>query len=561
MKQADRDRSQALPKSLAVGIPPTGGWKETFLQYAGIPRLRLAGIEEGIHRGIRVFLWNQEDRFFDRADGNGERIAVITENGFLKRLFALAGSEKEGHSFRVADGGPFSERSFYIHAPCEILSGLASGHGACRDADGRAIGNSGIILEERKNILFLSVPWNLLNEQMGARWEFRPFYSPYIGKHFAETGPAIDFGALRRLFLELLLHAFRHVGLPLVRLRHPFVEKPAFSFRVDADGFSEESTESVLRISERTGNATFSWFVDVQGWGRNLGRVRDLVAHNQEVELHCYHHMTYRRESVNRVNLKRGFRKLERYGIRPRGVGSPYGFWFAGYQEAVRKFGCEYSSEFAFNVDDVPCFPYNRSDYPLQIPVHPGSVGVFEKVPFSRQEMFVHLRGTMEKAIRDCGCALLCDHPIGRIERYEKEFIGLFGDLISDGCGCVPLSAYAKKARAFLLEDVDPVAVGPNLRIQGTGAGGCGLEIILPKDAAFEVGSGRPFAVRRDLEQVRDTYEPPRRAEIERFLREHGKDQTLTNLTLLQWYRGLAKHRFFLLRREAREYVLRVMRQ
>lgn len=557
MTQTERGVPPALPRSLAVGIPPTGGWKETFLQYAGIPRVRLTGIEEGMNRGIRVFLWNEEDPFFGRADGNGERIAVITENGFLKRLSALTGTEKEGHSFRVEGGGPFSERSFYIHAPCEILSGTASGYGACRDADGRAIGNSGIILEERKNILFLSVPWNLLNEQMGARWEFRPFYSPYVGKHFAETGPAIDFGALRRLFLELLLHAFRHVGLPLVRLRHPFAEKPAFSFRVDADGFTGESTESVLRISERTGNATFSWFIDVQGWGRNLGRIRDLVARNQEVELHCYHHMTYRRESVNRANLNRGFRKLERYGIRPRGVGSPYGFWFEGYQEAVRRFGCEYSSEFAFNVDDVPCFPYNRSDYPLQIPVHPGSIGVFEKVPFSREEMLVHLRGTMEKAIRDCGCALLCDHPIGRIERYEDDFIELFKDLIGNGRRCVPMSAYAEETRAFLLEDFQPIAVGRNLRVEGAGRAGCGLEIILPAGAAFEVDSRPPLVARSDLEQVRDTYEPPPKAQFERFLAKHGKDQTLTNLTLMQWYRGLARHRLARLRREGREFLRR----
>ncbi len=362
-----------------MGIPPTGGWKETFVQYSGIPRIKLSCIQEGVEKGIRVFLWNQEDLFFGRTDR--ENIVVITENGFLKKLLNLEGTEKNSYSFRVASG-PFSERSFYIHIPCEILSNLSSGPGTCHDSEERGIENSGIILHEWKHILFVSVPWNLLDVEMGARGEFRPFYSPFAGKHFAETGPAIDFGALRRLFQELVLHAFRHIGLPLVKLRHPFLEKPAFSFRIDADGFSRESTDSVLRIAKGIGNAPFSWFIDVQGWGKNIRRVKDLIACHQEVELHCYHHMTYKRESVNRVNLKRGVRKLKRHGIRPRGVGSPYGFWFQGYQEAVRKFGFEYSSELAFNSDDVPSFPYNDGTYPLQIPVHVGSIGVFEKVPF-----------------------------------------------------------------------------------------------------------------------------------------------------------------------------------
>ena len=473
-----------------MGIPQTGGWKETFLQYAGIPRIKLSCIQEGVEQGVRVFLWNREDPFFSKPDG--ERIAVITENGFLKTLLNLEGTEKDSCSFRITNGS-FSERSFYIHAPCEVLSGLSSGPGTCRDSEGRGIENSGISLHERKNILFVSVPWNLLDREMAAPGEFRPFYSPSTGKHFAETGPFLDYGALRRLSQELVLYAFRHLGLPLVKLRYPFSEKPAFSFRVDADGFSHESTDSVLRIAKELGNAPFSWFIDVQGWGKNIRRVKDLLACHQEVELHCYHHMTYKRKSVNRSNLKRGVRTLKRHGVSPRGVGSPYGFWFRGYQEAIRKFGFEYSSESAFNSDDVPCFPYNNSAYPLQVPVHVGSVGVFEKVPFSREEIFAHLRGTVEKAIRDCGCALLVDHPLGRIEKYEAEFIGLFRDLLEKGYRCVPVSEVAEQARSFLLQEFHPVVEGRTLLIEGPSDGSWRFEVILPQGGAVRGGGWREF--------------------------------------------------------------------
>jgi len=548
-----RDASGSAKRSLAVGIPPTGGWKETFLQYSGIPRVELACIREGVEKGIRVFLWNREDPFF--VNPYGEKIVVITENGFLKKLLKLEGTEKNSYAFRVV-GGPFSKRGFYIHVPCEILSNLSSGPGTCHDAEDRRIENSGISLHEWNHILFVSVPWNLLDFEMGARWEFRPFYSPFAGKHFAETGPVVDFGALRRLFLDLVLHAFRHLGLPLVKLRYPFSERPAFSFRIDADGFSRESTDSVLRIAKAIGNAPFSWFIDVQGWGKNIRHVKDLIACRQEVELHCYHHMTYERESVNRANLKRGVRTLKRHGVHPRGVGSPYGFWFRGYQEAVRKFGFEYSSEFAFNSDDVPCFPFNDGTYPLQVPVHAGSIGVFEKIRFSPEDMFTHLRGTIDKAIRDCGCALLCDHPIGRIEKYEAEFIELFKDLVKSGYRCVPVSEFAEQSRAFLRQDFQPVAEGPTILIQGPSAGACSFEVIPPRDKNFEVRDGGNFVVREALGLVGDEFPCPPKPDFDRFLLEHGKDESLTHLSLMQWYRGLGRFYIGRLRREARRRFL-----
>ncbi len=539
----------ASRRSLAVGIQPTGGWKETFLQYAGIPRATVSTIREGVDQGIRVFLWNRDDPFFGNPDG--ERIAVITEHGFLKRVFRLESTEKPCHSFRIRKG-PFSERSFYVHVPCETLPQLPDGPGACLDLEGREIGNSGIRLHPWENTLFVSVPWNLLDHSMGASWEFRPFYSPFAGRHFAETGPVVDFGALRRLFEELVLYAFRHLGLPLVKLQYPFSRNPAFSFRIDADGFTRESTESVLRISKSIGSAPFSWFMDVQGWGGNIRLVRDLIANRQEVELHCYHHMTYRREDVNRANLNRGTRILKKEGVRPRGVGSPYGFWFEGYQEAIRKAGFEYSSEFAFNSDDVPCFPYNDSTYPLQVPVHAGSVGVFEKAGFSRRDMFTHLSGTVEKAIKDCGCALLCDHPIGRVEKYEPDFIELLGGLVERGFRCVPVSEVAEHARRFLLQEFRAYSINGTVVVEGLSGGFGSCDVIQPEGGDLRVADGSDAALLDRMEQAVDAYCPPPGGEFQTFLAEHDKDQTLTHLSLVQWYRGLARYHRDRLRRKAR---------
>ena len=208
------------------------------------------------------------------------------------------------------------------------------------------------------------------------------------------------------------------------------------------------------------------------------------------------------------------------------------------------------SSEFAFNTDDVPCFPFNDHAYPLQVPVHPGSIGVFEKVPFSREEMFAHFRGMVEKGIRDCGCAILCDHPLGRVEKYEKDFLELLEGLVRSGYRCVPVSEYAEQARSFLVEEFQPIVAGPTIRIEGPCSTACRFEVVLPREGVFEVGDQRDVLFREGLEQVEDLFECPPRPEFDRFLSKHGKDERLTSLTLMQWYRGLTRHNLGLLRRK-----------
>ena len=58
--------------------------------------------------------------------------------------------------------------------------------------------------------------------------------------------------------------------------------------------------------------------------------------------------------------------------------------------------------------------------------------------------------------------------------------------------------------------------------------------------------------MRESLELVTDEFPCPPKPEFDRFLVEHGKDESLTHLTLMQWYRGLARFHIGALRREAR---------
>jgi hypothetical protein len=158
----------------------------------------------------------------------------------------------------------------------------------------------------------------------------------------------------------------------------------------------------------------------------------------------------------------------------------------------------------------------------------------------------------VEKAIRDCGCAILCDHPLGRVEKYEGEFIELLKGLVQSGYRCVPISEYAEQVRSFLLEDFQPIAVDHTILMEGPDSGSGSFDVILPQGGTFEVKDQRNFVVREDLEQVGDEFQCPPRPEFDRFLSEHDKDQSLTHLTLSQWYRGLARFHLGRMRRKAK---------
>ncbi len=529
--------SDATKRSLAIGIPATGGYKETMLTYSGLPKTIVPTVAEGIKQGLRVFVWNQDDFLTTQ---NSDRIVVITSHGFLAKTLGLNIIRNQSYHFRV-NQPPLSRRSFYVNIPCDTLPGQETVLGTCYDSGDQPIKDSGIIILESGNVLFISMPWDILDIHMGPLWERRPFYSSFVKKHFVETGPSIDFGAMRRLFTELILCAFRHLDLPLIRQRHPLQGRSTFCFKVDGDGFSKASTESVLRISKALGNKPFSWFIDVQGWGKNLSYIKLLMEEKQDIELHCYHHMTYQSKQVNLSNYRMGIRRLVKYCGRPPGVAAPFGFWFPGHQEAVKDLHFDFSSELGFNVDDLPSFPYNDPSYPLQIPQHAASIGIFEKCDFNREETFIHLKGVMEEAVRDRGWAIIYDHPLHRIERYEQEFITLFKSLLDNGFSYLNLTDYAGIARAFLLHEFHPFIHNDTLHIEETNPGAYSFEVF-PGNGT-RLLTGNHDVVVGQLSQIEDEFIYPPSPVFDTIASMRVKNADLTALSLPGWHYALARVR------------------
>lgn len=439
-----------MTRQIAVGIHPDSSYSAQVLNQLGIPAIPLECLSDGIARGVRVFLWNEPDMMREKP-ATQEHIAIITDHASL-------GSPAPGkhepltksYYFQMPKTPFCSERCFYVNLP--VLAGGGETFGVCYDQDNNEISNSGIGIIERANRLIVSLPWDICGYEQGVDWQHRPYFSPAARKHFVEVGPSLDTGAFRRLLLEILLHCFNWVGLPLVRVSPFYKNKRYFSFRVDADGFTKSSSEAALRIAEKTG-LRFTWFLDMGRWKNKKKWVKRLMERNQDVQFHCYRHMTYASQEVNDINIRKGIELMQRNGITPNAIISPMGYNYKGFSEAIKELGFAYSSEFGYAVDDLPSRPWNDSNYPLQIPVHPGCSGVFRNAGFTENELLEHLRKQVERQCEFDGICILYDHPNGGLEAHEQQFVKLFDKLSLSNYEYICMSDYY---RAWLARPQNP---------------------------------------------------------------------------------------------------------
>jgi hypothetical protein len=412
---------------VAVGIHPDSSYYPQVLEQLGIPWLPVTSLNDGIAQGIRVFLWNGPTDMQAMNLALGERLAVIANSGSCYSNAPTNGeSAIRSYYFKLPGGLPFAAQSFFVNLP--VIQTAEESFGTCYDRDNCEISNSGIEIIEKDDHLAVSFPWDISSYEQGVDWAPRPYFSTSAGKHFVEVGPALDVGAFRRLLLEVLLYCFNWVRLPLVRVSPFYKNKRYFSFRVDADGFSESSTEAGLRIAKNSG-LRFTWFLDMSGWRSKKPWIAQLMKHNQDIQFHCFRHMTYASKSVNDVNIQRGIREIAKSGVTPRAIVSPLGYYSRGFSDAIREQGFAFSSEFGYAVDDLPSRPRNDRLCPLQIPVHPACSGVFRQAGFTSDEQFLHLRNIVQRRCSTDGFCIIYDHPIDGLEANETRYIELFNEL------------------------------------------------------------------------------------------------------------------------------------
>jgi hypothetical protein len=374
-----------------------------------------------------VLIWNRWRDADEAEPPSSERVAFVTGGDFARSgAPQREAAARFSYYFRLAEKPPFAARSFYAHLP--VCPTQGESFGACYDRDNNEIPNSGITIIAEPSRLRVAFPWDICRYQQGCDWQHRPYFSPVANKHFVEVGPALDSAAFRQLLMEVLLYCFNWLGLPLVRVSPFYHDKKFFSFRIDADGFTESSTQAGLRIADKAG-LPFTWFIDTGAWKKARRWLSRLREHGQDVQLHCFRHMTYASREVNDINIRKGLQELSRSGITPNSIVSPLGYNYEGFAQAIKDHGFVYSSEFGYAVDDLPSFPWNNDKYPLQIPVHPASSGVLRKAGFSSEEQFAHLFAVVERRCAADGICILYDHPNGGLDTRELQYADLFDRL------------------------------------------------------------------------------------------------------------------------------------
>jgi len=236
----------------------------------------------------------------------------------------------------------------------------------------------------------------------------------------SERVAACTKGNLRKIIWRCLEILHDKQGLPLVQKWYfPQPQKTHFIFRVDTDFCSEQQANDLYQLCQKY-KIPGTWFVDTQ----DFNRLENCYAkmEDQEVGLHCWHHLVFAGKDQNYRNLQKGSKHLLEAGIDYIGFAAPLGEWNSGLQESIVETGFEYSSEFGYDYDNFPLFPNSESAV-MQIPIHPISTGRLRRSHFSIAEMKKYYLNVFEQNLANSEITIFYHHPSHpHLEVFEAIF-------------------------------------------------------------------------------------------------------------------------------------------
>lgn len=256
---------------------------------------------------------------------------------------------------------------------------------------------------------------------LDTRVSTRSFYAQRSRLPF-ERVARIGKGGIRRIVSKSLEILFNRCALPYIhRWYYPEHWQTLFSFRVDTDYASKAEIDYLYRAVHSL-NIPASWFVDV-------GSQKDFIdvfacMEKQEIGIHCYDHIRYTEYRKCVENIRMAMNVFQMHALYAEGFAAPYGVWNADLAKAINHCGFVYSSEFAYDYDNVPSFPIIDSKMmdALQIPVHPISVGSLRRQGFSEEEMINYFRYLMGIKLTHREPMIFYHHPKNNYESVLDTF-------------------------------------------------------------------------------------------------------------------------------------------
>ena len=230
------------------------------------------------------------------------------------------------------------------------------------------------------------VPFDAAELSMDGRVSTKSFYSPERRLPF-ERVSTVSKGGVRKLVARSLEILHHHRGLPYAHLWYfPNDAASVFAFRVDTDQGRPGEIDELYKLV-LAHEIPASWFVDVKSQQLFLSMFSTME--HQEIGAHCYDHKTFGDVEKNEANIRQALTVLQRAGLKPEGFVAPFGAWNEGLGKAIRNCGFVYSSEFAYDYDNLPSFPLLRSERSkvLQMPIHPVGIGNLRRQGYSDDQM------------------------------------------------------------------------------------------------------------------------------------------------------------------------------
>jgi peptidoglycan/xylan/chitin deacetylase (PgdA/CDA1 family) len=238
----------------------------------------------------------------------------------------------------------------------------------------------------------------------------RLFYSP-IEPLPSERVSLVPRGDLRMLIHSMMeaMHHFRKRAYAHLWY-YPGDCTNVFGLRVDTDYSNREDVLSLYLFIKGL-NLPASWFLHVKahvGWIRDFQKME-----GQEIGIHCYGHEEYGRKGSGRYGIEKARNLLGGLGISPEGFAAPYGVWKEELPVDLELMGFGYSSEFGYDYDNLPLFPWVMGGFSpvLHIPVHPVTIGNLKRCGYGELDMNAYFEAVVRRKLAVNEPLLFYCHP------------------------------------------------------------------------------------------------------------------------------------------------------
>ncbi len=287
------------------------------------------------------------------------------------------------------------------------------------------------------------LPFDAGELMLDQRVATKSFYARRSRLPFEQVS-SVSKNGIRQLVSQSLEVLHHKRGLPYVHCWYfPHDAKNIFALRIDTDRGSRDEIRNLYGLlSGATGRKiSASWFVDVKSQKHWLDEYASMEG--QEIALHCYEHKRYEEYRSADEDIRIASDIMKKVSIHAKGFAAPYGSWNAEVGKAIETHGFDYSSEFSYDYDSIPSFPYvdERFSDVLQVPVHPVSIGSLRRQGCSEQEMKQYFHHILEKKISASEPLFFYHHPKDHHESVLEE---IFGWIQKNGIQNMTMEAYAR---------------------------------------------------------------------------------------------------------------------